>query len=93
MNGSEAGLRKRPDQDTLGFVAPTVERTSSFNPAVFHSLLIPLENKPLEMAVLKKVKELLAEVDAKTLAKHITKVDCLVRLVWRGHPCMRWSVA
>ncbi|KAJ6654592.1 hypothetical protein lerEdw1_006745 [Lerista edwardsae] len=80
LNGSEAeaGPRKSPDQDTLGFVVPMVERTSSFNPAVFRSLLIPLENKPLEMTVLKKVKELLAEVDAKTLAKHITKVDCLV---------------
>uniref|UniRef100_A0ACB8F0D4 SH2 domain-containing protein 3C n=1 Tax=Sphaerodactylus townsendi TaxID=933632 RepID=A0ACB8F0D4_9SAUR len=80
QNGSEseAGPRKRPHQDAPGFTVPVVERTSSFNPAVFHSLLIPLENKPLEMAVLKKVKELLAEVDAKTLAKHITKVDCLV---------------
>nr|XP_056716234.1 SH2 domain-containing protein 3C [Euleptes europaea] len=80
LNGSEveAGPRKRPSQEPPGFVVPVVERTSSFNPAIFHSLLIPLENKPLEMAVLKKVKELLAEVDAKTLARHITKVDCLV---------------
>ncbi|XP_060106417.1 SH2 domain-containing protein 3C [Heteronotia binoei] len=80
LNGSEVetGPRKKPHQDTLGFTAPVVERTSSFNPAVFRSLLIPLENKPLEMAVLKKVKELLAEVDAKTLARHITKVDCVV---------------
>ncbi|XP_077161393.1 SH2 domain-containing protein 3C isoform X2 [Paroedura picta] len=80
LNGSEteAGPRKKPHPDTLGFAAPVVERTSSFNPAVFRSLLIPLENKPLEMAVLKKVKELLAEVDAKTLARHITKVDCVV---------------
>ncbi|XP_067328041.1 SH2 domain-containing protein 3C isoform X1 [Anolis sagrei] len=78
LNGSEAGPRRRPEQDAVGLAVPVVERTSSFNPAVFHSLLIPLENKPLEMAVLKKVKELLAEVDAKTLAKHITQVDCLV---------------
>ncbi|XP_009874815.1 PREDICTED: SH2 domain-containing protein 3C-like [Apaloderma vittatum] len=62
----------------MSFVPPTMETTSSFNPAAFQSLLIPLENKPLEMAVLKKVKELLAEVDVKTLAKHITKVDCLI---------------
>uniref|UniRef100_A0A8C6YMR2 SH2 domain containing 3C n=1 Tax=Naja naja TaxID=35670 RepID=A0A8C6YMR2_NAJNA len=33
---------------------------------------------PLEMMVLKKIKELLAEGDARTLAKHITHVDCLV---------------
>ncbi|XP_062815482.1 SH2 domain-containing protein 3C isoform X1 [Anolis carolinensis] len=78
LNGSEAGPRRRPENDVVGLAVPVVERTSSFNPAAFHSLLIPLENKPLEMAVLKKVKELLAEVDAKTLAKHITQVDCLV---------------
>ncbi|XP_025067007.1 SH2 domain-containing protein 3C isoform X2 [Alligator sinensis] len=80
-NGSsevEAGQRLKGEMDLGGFVPPTVETSSSFNPAAFRSLLIPLENKPLEMAVLKKVKELLAEVDAKTLAKHITKVDCLV---------------
>ncbi|XP_072841109.2 SH2 domain-containing protein 3C isoform X1 [Pogona vitticeps] len=80
LNGgeAEAGPRKRLEPDSVGFVVPVVERISSFNPAVFHSLLIPLENKPLEMAVLKKVKELLTEVDARTLAKHITQVDCLV---------------
>ncbi|XP_010017895.1 PREDICTED: SH2 domain-containing protein 3C, partial [Nestor notabilis] len=80
-NGSreaEAAQRLKGELDYVGFVPPTMETTSSFNPAAFQSLLIPLENKPLEMAVLKKVKELLAEVDVKTLAKHITKVDCLV---------------
>ncbi|XP_025915494.1 SH2 domain-containing protein 3C isoform X1 [Apteryx rowi] len=80
-NGSgeaEAGQRLKGELDFMGFVPPTMEKSSSFNPAAFQSLLIPLENKPLEMAVLKKVKELLAEVDAKTLAKHITKVDCQV---------------
>uniref|UniRef100_U3IJM5 SH2 domain containing 3C n=1 Tax=Anas platyrhynchos platyrhynchos TaxID=8840 RepID=U3IJM5_ANAPP len=61
--------RERPSHDTKP-AKSYVERLKS--------LLIPLENKPLEMAVLKKVKELLAEVDAKTLAKHITKVDCVV---------------
>uniref|UniRef100_A0A663FKA5 SH2 domain containing 3C n=1 Tax=Aquila chrysaetos chrysaetos TaxID=223781 RepID=A0A663FKA5_AQUCH len=80
-NGSgeaEAGQRLKGELDFMGFVPPTMETTSSFNPTAFQSLLIPMENKPLEMAVLKKVKELLAEVDVKTLAKHITKVDCLV---------------
>ncbi|XP_071430392.1 SH2 domain-containing protein 3C isoform X3 [Pithys albifrons albifrons] len=75
---AEAGHRLKADPDFMAFVPPTMETTSSFNPAAFQSLLIPLENKPLEMTVLKKVKELLAEVDVKTLAKHITKVDCLV---------------
>ncbi|KAM6316469.1 SH2 domain-containing protein 3C isoform 1-T1 [Podargus strigoides] len=80
-NGSgeaETGQRLKGELDFMGFVPPIMETTSSFNPAAFQSLLIPLENKPLEMAVLKKVKELLAEVDVKTLAKHITKVDCRV---------------
>ncbi|XP_051893157.1 SH2 domain-containing protein 3C [Pristis pectinata] len=61
------------------FTAPVIEQVSSFKPNGYQSLLIPLENKPLEMTVLKKVKELLAEEDAKTIAKHITKVDCTVR--------------
>lgn len=39
---------------------------------------MPVDNKPLEMSVLKKVKELLAEADARTAAKHITMVDCTV---------------
>lgn len=80
-NGSgeaEGGQRLKGERDFVGFVPPTVETCSSFNPAAFQSLLIPLENKPLEMAVLKKVKELVADADAKTLAKHITKVDCVV---------------
>ncbi|KAM9256572.1 SH2 domain-containing protein 3C isoform 1-T1 [Cariama cristata] len=80
-NGSreaEAGQRLKGELDLMGFVPPIMETTSSFNPTAFQSRLIPRENKPLEMAVLKKVKELLAEVDVKTLAKHITKVDCLV---------------
>ncbi|KAG7256155.1 hypothetical protein CRUP_007841 [Coryphaenoides rupestris] len=36
------------------------------------------ENRPLEMSVLKRVKELLAEVDSRTAAKHITLLDCKV---------------
>ncbi|KAM5299881.1 SH2 domain-containing protein 3C isoform 6-T6 [Ctenodactylus gundi] len=61
-----------------GFAAPVVEATSAFNPATFQSLLIPRENRPLEVGVLRKVKELLSDVDARTLARHVTKVDCLV---------------
>ncbi|KAJ8792517.1 hypothetical protein J1605_019736 [Eschrichtius robustus] len=60
------------------FTVPIVEATSSFNPATFQSPLIPKDNRPLEMGLLRKVKELLAEVDARTLAQHVTKVDCLV---------------
>uniref|UniRef100_A0A8C7AY51 SH2 domain containing 3C n=1 Tax=Neovison vison TaxID=452646 RepID=A0A8C7AY51_NEOVI len=63
------------------FIAPVVEATSSFNPATFQSLLIPKDNRPLEVGLLRKVKELLAEVDARTLARHVTKVDCLARIL------------
>lgn len=37
------------------------------------------------MSVLKKVKELLAEVDARTAAKHITMVDCMVQTHTHTH--------
>lgn len=57
-----------------------MEATSSFNLATFQSQLIPKENRPLEVGLLRKVKELLSEVDARTLARHVTKVDCLVRV-------------
>nr|KAF6283151.1 SH2 domain containing 3C [Pipistrellus kuhlii] len=60
------------------FTVPIIEATSSFNPATFQSQLIPKDNRPLEVGLLRKVKELLAEVDARTLAQHVTKVDCLV---------------
>ncbi|MEJ1271688.1 SH2 domain containing 3C [Cricetulus griseus] len=60
------------------FAVPVVEATSSFNLATFQSQLIPKENRPLEVGLLRKVKELLSEVDARTLARHVTKVDCLI---------------
>lgn len=71
-NGAPAGDRCR------AFIVPTVESTSSFKPGTFQSLLIPSDNRPLEVGLLRKVKELLTEVDARTLARHVTKVDCLV---------------
>ena len=46
---------------------------------------MPAENKPLEMSVLKRVKELLAEVDARTAAKHITMMDCTVHTHTHTH--------
>ncbi|XP_041095112.1 SH2 domain-containing protein 3C-like isoform X1 [Polyodon spathula] len=60
------------------FTVPMVETASAFQPNAYPSLLMPAENKPLEMGVLKRVKELLAEVDAKTTAKHLTQADCTV---------------
>ncbi|CAG04870.1 unnamed protein product, partial [Tetraodon nigroviridis] len=57
----------RPDGEAWPS-APHVETASSFRPSRFESPLLPAENKPLEMSVLKRVKELLAEVDARTAA-------------------------
>ncbi|XP_061555323.1 SH2 domain-containing protein 3C isoform X3 [Phycodurus eques] len=58
--------------------APKVETASLFRPSRYESYIMPADNKPLEMSVLKRVKELLAEVDARTAAKHITLVDCTI---------------
>ncbi|CAI5666615.1 unnamed protein product [Oreochromis niloticus] len=71
------------------FSAPQVETSSSFKPSRYESCLMPAENKPLEMSVLKRVKELLAEVDARTAAKHITMVDCTVARILGVTPEMQ----
>ncbi|XP_029300245.1 SH2 domain-containing protein 3C isoform X2 [Cottoperca gobio] len=75
----EEGRQEGAREEAEGmFSAPQVETASSFRPSRYESCLIPAENKPLEMSVLKRVKELLAEVDARTAAKHITMADCMV---------------
>ncbi|XP_041049344.1 SH2 domain-containing protein 3C-like [Carcharodon carcharias] len=73
-----ACVKEKEGLQRHSFTAPVIELVSSFKLNGYQSILIPLENKPLEMSVLKKVKELLAEEDPKTTAKHITKVDCMV---------------
>ncbi|XP_053104559.1 breast cancer anti-estrogen resistance protein 3 isoform X2 [Hemicordylus capensis] len=60
------------------FVTPVLEMVSSFRPNDFESKLLPLENKPLETAMLKRVKELLTNNDAKSIALHILRMDCQV---------------
>ncbi|KAK1155761.1 SH2 domain-containing protein 3C [Acipenser oxyrinchus oxyrinchus] len=74
----EAGRWPRGESVEESFTVPMVETASAFQPNAYPSLLMPAENKPLEMGVLKRVKELLAEVDAKTTAMHLTQVDCTV---------------
>ncbi|XP_073397057.1 SH2 domain-containing protein 3C isoform X3 [Dendrobates tinctorius] len=79
--GVRAGVNRAvedTDKDRLSFTIPSIEMKSFFNPSAFKSMLIPADNKPLEMCILKKVKELFSEVDAKIIAKHITKTDCEV---------------
>lgn len=67
-------------EDGSVYFSPVVETVSCFKPGRYHSPLMPKENKPLEVGILRRVKELLAEVDPRTAAKHVTKTDCLVKL-------------
>ncbi|XP_068452302.1 SH2 domain containing 3Cb [Clinocottus analis] len=68
------------------YSAPVAETASSFMPGRYRSRLMPGENKPLEVGVLRRVKELLAEVDPRTAAKHITKADCVVARILEVTP-------
>uniref|UniRef100_A0A672PJN7 Breast cancer anti-estrogen resistance protein 3-like n=1 Tax=Sinocyclocheilus grahami TaxID=75366 RepID=A0A672PJN7_SINGR len=61
-----------------GFKRPAFETESAFRPGDISFRLLPVENKPLEMTVLKKAKELLVSQDPKTIAKHILQADCQV---------------
>lgn len=63
------------------YFSPVVETVSSFKPSRYQSPLMPKDNKPLEVGILRRVKELLAEVNPRTAAKHITKADCMVLLM------------
>ncbi|XP_038601733.1 breast cancer anti-estrogen resistance protein 3 isoform X1 [Tachyglossus aculeatus] len=65
-------------EECTGFVVPLWETASSFKPNDFESKFLPPENKPLEMAMLKRAKELLAHSDPRTIAKHILRTDCKV---------------
>lgn len=75
--GGDAPLKL--DGDSV-YVSPLVETVSCFRPARYQSALMPLQNKPLEVGILRRVKELLAELDPRTAAQHITKADCVVRV-------------
>uniref|UniRef100_A0A8C1XD05 SH2 domain containing 3Cb n=1 Tax=Cyprinus carpio TaxID=7962 RepID=A0A8C1XD05_CYPCA len=68
--------REEYDEDYL--VPFTMDTVSCLRPSMYQSPLMPPENKPLETIILKKVKDILFEVDIKTMAMHITKVDCMV---------------
>lgn len=65
-------------EDGDAYCVPVVEAVSSFRPSMYLSPLMAKENKPLEVGILRRAKELLAEVDPCTAAKHITKADCTV---------------
>ncbi|KAM9360876.1 SH2 domain containing 3Cb [Symphorus nematophorus] len=73
-------------EDGNVYFSPVVETVSSFKPSRYQSPLMPKENKPLEVGILRRVKELLAEVDPRTAAKHITKADCMVARILEVTP-------
>ncbi|XP_076586296.1 SH2 domain containing 3Cb isoform X1 [Chaetodon auriga] len=73
-------------EDGKVYFSPVVETVSSFKPSRYQSPLMPKENKPLEVGILRRVKELLAEVDPRTAAKHITKADCMVARILEVTP-------
>lgn len=69
---------ERAEEKGKGFRRPVFETSSAFRPGEFESRLLPTENKPLEMSVLKRAKELLLNKDHRTIAKHILQADCQV---------------
>ncbi|XP_051971542.1 SH2 domain-containing protein 3C-like isoform X2 [Xyrauchen texanus] len=71
-------LDGREEYDDDYFVPFTIDTVSCFRPSVYQSPLLPSENKPLETRILKRVKDVLFEVDINTMAMHITKIDCMV---------------
>ncbi|XP_058492009.1 SH2 domain containing 3Cb isoform X1 [Solea solea] len=78
-------LRDEKDSGNVHF-SPVVEAVSSFGPSRYKSQLIPKENKPLEVGILRRVKDLLAEIDPRAAAKHITKADCMVARILEVTP-------
>ncbi|XP_042343818.1 SH2 domain-containing protein 3C-like isoform X2 [Plectropomus leopardus] len=81
-----AGVDPQRAEDGNVYFSPVVETVSSFKPSRYESALMPKENKPLEVGILRRVKELLAEVDPHTAAKHITKADCTVARILEVTP-------
>ncbi|XP_028260048.1 breast cancer anti-estrogen resistance protein 3 isoform X2 [Parambassis ranga] len=71
--------REEAEKDTRSsFQRPVVETESTFRPADFGSQLLPPENKPLEMVVLKRAKELLLRHNHHSIARHLLMADCQV---------------
>ncbi|XP_070764368.1 breast cancer anti-estrogen resistance protein 3 [Enoplosus armatus] len=69
---------KRRGKERSVFQRPVVETESRFRPAEFRSRLLPPENKPLEMVVLKRAKELLLRHNHHSIARHLLMADCQV---------------
>ncbi|XP_054646178.1 breast cancer anti-estrogen resistance protein 3 isoform X3 [Dunckerocampus dactyliophorus] len=69
---------EQKDENRSLFLRPVVETESAFRPTEFNSRLLPAENKPLEMLVLKKAKELLLSHNHRSIARHLLMADCQV---------------
>ncbi|XP_068176053.1 breast cancer anti-estrogen resistance protein 3 isoform X2 [Antennarius striatus] len=69
---------RRREKERRSFQRPVLEAESSFRPADFGSRLLPAENKPLEMVVLKRAKELLLSHSPPSIARHLLRADCQV---------------
>lgn len=75
---AELDEEKRGRRGGARFLRPVIETESMFRPADFGSRLLPPENKPLEMVVLKKAKELLLSHNHHSIARHLLLADCQV---------------
>ncbi|XP_017294910.1 breast cancer anti-estrogen resistance protein 3 isoform X2 [Kryptolebias marmoratus] len=80
----DPGREEEEEEDNLRekekfvFQRPVVETESVFRPSDFGSRLLPPENKPLEMVVLKRAKELLLTYNHQSIARHLLLADCQV---------------
>lgn len=75
--GENSG-RGEDEKPSRVFLQPVTETESTFRPAEFESRLLPPENKPLEMVVLKRAKELLLSHNHESIARHLLMADCQV---------------
>ncbi|XP_072243333.1 SH2 domain containing 3Cb isoform X2 [Leuresthes tenuis] len=86
VEDSSTGIAPLREEEGNVYFSPVVETVSRFKPSRYQSPLMPRENKPLEVCILRRVKELLAEIDPRTAAKHITKADCMVARILEVTP-------
>ncbi|MEQ2214428.1 hypothetical protein XENOCAPTIV_006560, partial [Xenoophorus captivus] len=74
----EGGDIRRREKAGHVFLQPVMETESTFMPTEFETRLLPPENKPLEMVVLKRAKELLLSHNHQSIARHLLMADCQV---------------
>ncbi|XP_077450854.1 breast cancer anti-estrogen resistance protein 3 isoform X2 [Stigmatopora argus] len=79
-NTSEEEEEETEEQEEKSnvFLRPVLETESTFRPMEFNSRLLPAENKPLEVLVLKRAKELLLSHNHHSIARHLLMADCQV---------------